>query len=74
MTWIKWWKNKDYCLLLLVVLLIMLGSFLSAKFIIYPMNLIIVLLLCALGGYILKKKMTKIIVNILESKHKDKLG
>lgn len=66
--WIKWWKYKISWILIITALLSMFFSFLSAKFIIYPYNIIIVLLICFIGGQIMYRSAKNAIEKWIENK------
>jgi hypothetical protein len=61
MTWIKWWKNKNVWTIIFAGLLAMTFSILSAIYLIYPYNLIGVLVACFIGGQIIHYTMRKIL-------------
>ena len=66
MEWIKWWKNKDFCIILASCLLTIVISAIIAQFVAFPYNLIIILVLCAINGFIVRKFGTRMIKNILK--------
>lgn len=70
MTLLKWWKNKDYCIFVITAFLSVLLSALSAVFIREPYNFILVLLICLIGGNIMKYKKNKLINSLVDKLNK----
>lgn len=71
MTWIKWWADTDLLTIILTGLSAVICSALSAILIpVYPINLIVVLIICAIGGYIMRKTIIKILDDIATGKRK----
>jgi hypothetical protein len=63
MTWVKWWKNKDFCIILIAGFLSVILSALSVEFLPlkFPYNLILVLIICAIGGNVIRIKARRIL-------------
>lgn len=72
MTWIKWWKNKDFCVILIAGFLSVILSALSAIFLPleFPYNLMVVLFICAVGGNIMRIKAKKILDKLADKYNK----
>ena len=66
MEWIKWWKNKDFCIVLASMLLTVVISALIAQFIPFPYNLVIIIGLCIVNGFIVRYFGSRMIKNILK--------
>lgn len=70
MTLLKWWKNKDYCIFVITAFLSVLLAALSAVFIVDPYNIILVFLICFIGGTIMRHKKNKLINNLVDKLNK----
>lgn len=66
MTWIKWWKNKDAVVLLLMVLAVMGIVFVTVYYFNNPLGLVAGAVELVAGGIMIRKQAWKILDAIAE--------
>lgn len=66
MAWIKWQKNKDFCIILASGLLTIAISIVIAQFVAFPYNLIIIIALCIGNGFIVRHFGSRMIKDALK--------
>lgn len=70
--WVKWWENKNLLTIVLTALLSVACSVVSAVYIpIFPWNLIVVIIICGIGGGIIYRTARRIIDDFVKSKNKE---
>lgn len=61
---IKWWKNKNFCILLAILLTAVVVSALLGQFVPFPYNLISILVVCGVSGFFARKKLIEVLKEI----------
>lgn len=67
-TWVKWWRSKTAWIIIITAAVAMVGSFLCAYYLAYPLNLIAVIAWCVPSGIIIRKVAIEAIIKKLKDK------
>jgi cation transport ATPase len=71
--WLQWYRSKTAWVIIIAAVVAMVGAFLCAYYLAYPLNLITAIACCVPSGIIIRKALTKAMVDAVEKiKNTDK--
>ena len=68
MSWVKWYRSKTAWVIIITAVVALVGAFLCAYYLPYPLNLITAIVWCIPAGIIIRK----VAIKALEKKGEDK--
>ena len=68
MSWVKWYRNKTAWVIIITAVVALVGAFLCAYYLPYPLNLITAIGCCVPGGIIIRKVAIKAMIKKGEEK------
>lgn len=73
MSWVKWYRSLTAWVIIIAAVGAMVGAFLCAYYLPYPLNLITAIACCVPSGIIIRKALIKLMVDAVEKiKNTDK--
>jgi multidrug efflux pump subunit AcrB len=68
MSWVKWYRSKTAWVIIITAVVAMVGAFLCAYYLAYPLNLITTIACCVPAGIIIRRAIIKALTKEGEEK------
>jgi multidrug efflux pump subunit AcrB len=68
MSWVKWYRSKTAWVIIIAAVVAMVGAFLCAYYLAYPLNLITAIACCVPSGIVMRKAIIKAMIKKGEEK------
>jgi cation transport ATPase len=69
--WLQWYKSPTAWVIIIAAVVAMVGAFCCAYYLAYPLNLITAIACCVPSGIIIRKALTKAMVDAIEEIRKE---
>ncbi len=73
MSWVKWYRSKTAWVIIIAAVVAMVGAFLCAYYLAYPLNLITAIVCCVPSGIVMRMELKKVMAAIIEENNKGEL-
>lgn len=71
MSWVKWYCSKTAWVIIITAVVSLVGAFCCAYYLAYPLNLITAIGCCVPSGIIIRRALTKLMVDAIEEIRKE---